>query len=108
MLDNVLSCCFHLFHSTNLACKTEQVDETFCIMVVIQITGCEACNALVVQRIWRSGSCLDDVTFVQLEFHFTGYVLLCAFDECLYCLAKRSKPFSFVYDLSKFVAKICF
>ena len=39
---------FQHLHSTNLCRKTKQVDEAFCIMMVIHITGCKACNAFII------------------------------------------------------------
>ena len=39
---------FQHLHGTNLCRKTKQVDEAFCIMMVIHITGCKACNAFII------------------------------------------------------------
>ena len=50
-----------LLHSTNLKGETEEVDKAFSILMVVKITGCEGSDALVVQRVRRSGSLLDDV-----------------------------------------------
>ena len=44
--------------------------------MIIQITGGEGSQVLIVQRVRRSGSCLDDVALVELEFYFTGYIFL--------------------------------
>ena len=93
-------------HGTNLAGETEQVDKAFCIVVIVQVTGCEGCDALIVQRVRGSSTGFDDIALVEFEFYFTGYVLLGGFDECLHCFAKRCKPFPFVYDLCKLVAEI--
>ena len=68
-------------HGTNLQGQTEQIDEAFCIVMVIQITGGEGSQVLIVQRVRRSGSRLDDVALVELEFHFTGYIFLGLLDE---------------------------
>ena len=53
-------------------------------MMVIKITCCKGCNALIVERVRRSRTGLNDVSFVKLELHFTGYILLGGFDEGLY------------------------
>ena len=37
------------FHCANLAGKTEQVDEAFCVVMVVQITGLEGSDALIIQ-----------------------------------------------------------
>jgi len=52
--------------------------------MVIQVTGCEACDALIVQRVRRSGTGFDDIALVKLELHFTGHILLGGLYECLY------------------------
>ena len=66
--------------------------------MVIQITGGEGSQVLIVQRVRRSGSRLDDVALVELEFHFTGHIFLGLLDESLLCLTERSEPFTFVYQ----------
>ena len=77
-------------------------------MVVIHITGSEGCKRFIVQAVWRSGSCLNDVSFVKFEFYFTGNIFLSGFYECFDCIAKWCEPFSFVYDLSKLAAEFLF
>ena len=39
---------FQHLHSANFCRKTKQIDKAFCIMMVIHITGCKACNAFIV------------------------------------------------------------
>ena len=58
---------FYFLHHqcTNLQRKSEQSDESVSIVVIIHITGCEGCQRLVVQAIWRSCTGFDDVAFVQ-------------------------------------------
>ncbi len=73
-------------------------------MVVVKVTGGEGSNLFIVERVLGSGSGLDDVTLIKLKLNFAGNILLCYVDESLCSLAKRGKPLSFVYDLSKFVA----
>ena len=70
--------------------------------MVIQITGGEGSQVLIVQRVRRSGSGFDDVALVELEFYFTGYIFLSLLDECLLCFTERSEPFAFVYQACKF------
>ncbi len=60
---------------------------------------------LTVKAVWRSCTGFDDVSFVKLEFNFTGYIFLCGLNKCLDCFTKRCEPFSFVYNLSKLAAK---
>ena len=105
LLVVVLFYFLHL-HCTNLAGKSEQVDEAFCIVVVIQIAGCEGSKAFIVERVRRSCAGFDDIALVELEFYFAGYIFLSLFYECLNCLAQRSEPFAFVYNLSHLVAHI--
>ena len=38
-------------HGTNLQRQTEQIDEAFCIVMVVQITGGEGSQVLIVQRV---------------------------------------------------------
>ena len=92
------------FHCTNLKRQTEQIDESVCIMVIVQFSCCEACKGFTVQRIWRSSSGFDDVTFVKLEFHFSCYIFLCTLDKCLNCFTQWCEPFSLIYDLGQLVA----
>ena len=66
--------------------------------MIIQITGGEGSQVLIVQRVRRSGSCLDDVALVELEFHFTGYIFLGLLNESLLSLTERSESFAFVYQ----------
>ena len=73
-------------------------------MVVVQIAGGEACQALIVQGVRRGGASFDDVAFVELEFYFAGDILLGGLYESLYSLAERCEPFSFIYDAGKFAA----
>ena len=75
-------------------------------MVVIQIAGCEGSKAFIVERVRRSCAGFDDIALVELEFYFAGYIFLSLFYECLNCLAQRSEPFAFVYNLSHLVAHI--
>ena len=74
-------------------------------MVVVEISGCERSERLIVEAVWRSRSGFDDIAFVQLEFYFSGHVFLGGFHECLNCFAQRGEPFSFVYDLGELAAQ---
>ena len=87
-------------HCTNFQRKSEQCDESVCIVMIVLITGCETCQRLTVERVWRSCAGFDDVSFVELEFYFTGDILLGRSNKCLDCFAKRSEPFSFVSTLA--------
>lgn len=73
--------------------RPEQVDEAFCVVVVVQIAGGEACQALIVQGVRRGGASFDDVAFVELEFYFAGDILLGGLYESLYSLAERCEHF---------------
>lgn len=83
---------------------SEQGDESGCTMVVIQITGGEGCQRFAVQAVWGSGFGFDDVPFIEFEFDFAGYVLLCRLYKCLDSFTKRSEPFFLVYYLSQVIA----
>ena len=48
--------------------------------MVIKIACCKGCNTLIVERVRRSRSGLDDVSFVKLELYFAGYILLGVYD----------------------------
>ena len=72
-------------------------------MVIVEIAGGEACQGLAVERIRGGRSGFDDVALVKFELNFTGYIFLGGLYECLYSVAKRSKPFSFVNDLSQLI-----
>ncbi len=87
---------------------SEQGDESGCTMVVIQITGGEGCQRFAVQAVWGSGFGFDDVPFIEFEFDFAGYVLLCRLYKCLDSFTKRSEPFSLVYYLSQVIAYFLF
>ena len=76
--------------------------------MVVKITCCEACEGLTVERVWGSSSGFDDVSFVKLEFYFTGHIFLCGLYKSLYCFAEWCEPFSFVYDLGELVTHIFF
>ena len=73
--------------------------------MIIHITGCEGCQRLVVQAVWRSGTGFDDVAFVQFEFYFAGYIFLCGFYESLDRFTQWCEPFSFVYNLCELAAQ---
>ena len=62
---------FHQLHGTHFQRQSEQIDESVRIVVVVEITGCEACEGFAVQRVWGGRSSLDNIAFVQLEFHFS-------------------------------------
>ena len=112
--DNLEKTCFYILflavihflhlHRTNLERQSEQINEPVRIMMVIQIAGREACKGFTVQRIWGSRSGFDDITFIELELHFTGHILLSALYKCLNGLAKRCEPFALIYDLRQLVA----
>ena len=72
----VVLCKLLHFHCANFKRKSEQGNEALCIMVIILVTGREACQCLAVQRVWRSCTGFDDVTFVKLEFDFAGNIFL--------------------------------
>ena len=38
-----------ILHRTNLQRKSEQSDESACIMMIVHITGCEACQRFIVK-----------------------------------------------------------
>lgn len=97
---------FLLFHGANLCGESEEIDKAFGVMVIIEVTGGKGCDALIVQRIWRGGAGLDDISFVKFKLHFTGNVFLGGLNKCLYCLAQRAEPFSLINDLSQFVAHV--
>ena len=56
---------FHHFHSTNLQRQTEQCDKSVCVVMIVKISGSERSQRFIVQAVWRSSSCLDDIAFVQ-------------------------------------------
>ena len=95
-----------VLHGAYLGGKAEQIDEAFRIVMVVQVAGGEGSDGLVVQGIGRGGPGLDNVALVQLELHFAGHIFLGLLDEGLHRLAQRGEPFSFVYDLSEFVAHV--
>ena len=64
--------------------------------MVVKITCCEACEGFTVERVWGSSSGFDDVSFVKLEFYFTGHIFLGAFNESLDGFSKWGKPFAFI------------
>ncbi len=74
--------------------------------MIVHIACRKGSDALVVKRIWRSCSRLDDIAFIQLEFHFAGHILLGGLDESLNCLADRCEPLAFIYDLGEFISQI--
>ena len=75
-------------------------------MVIVEIAGGEGSKRLIVQAVRRRLAGFDDVAFEQFEFYFACYVFLGYINECLDCFTKWCEPFSFVYDLSKFISKI--
>ena len=91
------------FNGTVKASMSTYSDAAF---IVLSRAGGEGSDGLIVQGIGRSSTCLDDVSFVEFEFHFAGYVFLGLLDEGLHCFTQRSEPFSFIYDLSKLVAHV--
>ena len=74
--------------------------------MVVEITGCEACEGFAVQRVWGGRSGLDNIAFVELKFHFSCHILLCGCHKSLDCLSKRCEPFPFVYNLSQLIGKV--
>ena len=40
---------FKILHRTNLQRKSEQSDESACIMMIVHITSCEACQRFIVK-----------------------------------------------------------
>ena len=53
--------------------------------MIIQISRGEGSDALIVKRIGRGGSRLDNVALVKLEFYLAGHIFLCFLDKCLFC-----------------------
>ena len=88
--------------------QAEQSDEAISIVMIVQVACGEGSQRLAVQAVWRSRAGFDDISFVQFEFYFSGYILLGHIHKGLDCLTQRCEPFSFVYDLCKFVAQIFF
>ena len=74
--------------------------------MIIHITSGEGSQGLIVEAIRRSGSGFDDISFVKLEFYFTGHIFLSACYECADSVAQRSEPFSFIYNLGHLVAHV--
>ena len=74
--------------------------------MIVHITGCKACQRLIVKWVWRSSSGFNDISFVKSEFNFTCNIFLGRFYESTKSFTKWCEPFSFVYNLSEFVAKI--
>ena len=98
--------CFHHLHCTNLQRKSEQGDESGCVMVIVKVAGREACQRFIVKAVRRGCAGLDDIALVKLELYFSGHVLLGGLYECLDGLAQRGEPFSFVNDLCELAAEL--
>ena len=75
-------------HGADLGGKAEQIDEALCVVMVVQIACGKRSDALIVERIGGSGSGLNDIALVKLEFHFACNAALGGFDKRLYCLAQ--------------------
>ena len=58
-------------HCTNFQRKSEQCDESVCIVMIVLITGCETCQRLTVERVWRSCAGFDDVSLCR-ALNFTS------------------------------------
>ena len=95
----------HLQRS-HLLRKSEESDESFRVVVIIEIAGCKGCEALIVEAVRGVCAGLNDVAFVEAEFDFAGHVLLSGLDEGLLRLAKRREPFSFIDKAGKLVADL--
>ena len=78
------------FQSAHLLGKTEEVDKSFRVVVVIEIAGREGSEALVVEAVRRRSAGLNDIALVETELDFAGDIFLGRLDECLLRLAKRS------------------
>ena len=80
LLKHILALFLHL-HCTHLAGEAKQIDEALCIMVIVQIAGGEGSDALIVERVGRSGASLDDIALVELEFYLAGHIFLSLLDD---------------------------
>lgn len=95
-------------HGAYLEGQAKEIDKAFRVVVVVQITGGEGGNALVIQGVRRCGSGLDNIAFVKLEFHFARDIFLGLFNESLLGLPQRSEPFAFVYQAGETAAHLFF
>ena len=77
-------------------------------MVVVKVTGGEGSDALVIERVGRSGSLLNDVAFVKLHFALAGHIFLGGFYERLQSLPQRAEPFCGVDHVGEFVVHVLF
>ena len=77
-------------------------------MVIVHIAGCKGSKRLIVEAVWRSSSCFDDISFVKLQFYFAGYIFLSGFYKSLDCLTKRCEPFALINNLRKLAAQFLF
>ena len=75
-------------------------------MVIVKVTGREACQRFIVKAVRRGCAGLDDIALVKLELYFSGHVLLGGLYECLDGLTQRGEPFSFVNDLCELAAEL--
>ena len=85
---------------------SKQGDEAVGVMMVVEVTGGEGGQRLTVQGVRGGGACLDDIPFLELEFHFSSNVLLGGGDKSADSVAQRGEPFPFVYDLCQLIAHV--
>ena len=52
---------FHHLHCANLQRKSEQGDESGCVMVIVKVAGREACQRFIVKAVREVVPALDDI-----------------------------------------------
>ena len=56
--------------------QTEQIDEAFCILLVVNIFCIKGCNFFIIQGVRRSNTSIDDIALIQLQLYITSNSLL--------------------------------
>ena len=68
-----LCCQNFVVQGANLDRKSEQVDESSGICLVVAVILIKCSHACRIQGVWRCNRCRNDVALVKFQFYITGY-----------------------------------
>ena len=80
--------------------KTEQVDKSCGILLVVNVVLVEGSEISAVQSVRRCNARVDDVALVELKLNVAVNGFLGLVYECVHSLAQGSVPLTVVYDVS--------
>ena len=91
----------HASLRSDLDRKSEQIDESRTVLLIVNVIFVEGCDLFAVERIRRNHPRGYHVALVEFERDISGYVFLRFINECGERLAQGSEPLTEVYELGK-------